>query len=392
MKGLFFLVFNVVFVFSIHAQVLTSGGNWDNGSNWDGGNIGDDISEDVSFDNNIGTVTIRDGFSYTVGTIQQNNGNTLTVSSTGQLNIGSASDAKDYSVGNTGVINVYGTMTVWGKLSPGNDLTLNVTGILIIKGDLDMGNGAALTVSGDVQIDGSLKGGNNTSVEIQSSGNVTIGQDIDVGNGSTLVGAGTMSFSGSCSDGGSGFCAGAPLPIELLSFNGQALDNEVRLVWQTASEENNDYFTIERSVDGKNYAEVGTVPGAGTSFERLNYSFTDTDPVFGQVYYRLKQTDFDGNFEYFGPVAVYFTQVREYGISLYPNPVAMGSTIHVKTGADEQEIVDVKIFDTHGHLLQEDELSGYTSSITLQNRLYPGVYLVQVTAGHVQRMMRLNIQ
>ncbi len=392
MKRLVFLVLCSGLIFSAKAQTLTSSGNWDNSAIWSGSNIGDNISEDVSFDNNLGVVTVRNGFNYTVGSVQQNNGNTLTINSTGQLNVGSSSDPKDYSVGNTGVINVDGTLIVWGKLSPGNSLTMNVTGALIIKGDLDMGNNATLTISGDVQIDGSLKGGNGTAVEVQSGGNVTIGQDIDVGNGSSLTGTGSMSYAGSCSDSGSGFCTGGPLPVELVYFIREHLDDKVLLKWRTASEENNDFFTIERSTDGKTYEAIGTVQGAGTSFSAINYQFHDTDPLFGQSYYRLKQTDYDGNYEYFGPVSVYFTQVDISKVSVYPNPARVGASIHILTGADDKESIDLKIFNLQGHIIHKSKLSGYASSIPLRDNVRSGVYMVQVTVGNVQKTARLIVQ
>jgi hypothetical protein len=89
-----------------------------------------------------------------------------------------------------------------------------------------------------------------------------------------------------------------PLPIELLNFEGECAGNSIKLHWTTASELNNDYFTIERSTDGINFSEIGHVDGAGNSDQRLNYSFTDHTFVSNENYYRLKQTDFNGQFSY----------------------------------------------------------------------------------------------
>ena len=95
-------------------------------------------------------------------------------------------------------------------------------------------------------------------------------------------------------------CLTAPvaLPIELLSFNGVSNGNHNTLYWITASESNNDYFTLEKTNDGKTFNIVGTVNGAGNSNTKIIYSFDDTN-VNGEIsYYRLKQTDFDGNYKY----------------------------------------------------------------------------------------------
>ncbi|MDG1475608.1 MAG: BNR-repeat neuraminidase N-terminal domain-containing protein, partial [Vicingaceae bacterium] len=88
------------------------------------------------------------------------------------------------------------------------------------------------------------------------------------------------------------------LPIELLSYSVACTGNTVQLDWITASELNNDYFTIERSVDAINFEAIATVDGSGNSSSIHNYSWSDDNPINGTVYYRLKQTDFNGAFEY----------------------------------------------------------------------------------------------
>ena len=97
-----------------------------------------------------------------------------------------------------------------------------------------------------------------------------------------------------------------PLPIELLSFTPQIKPDRIDLLWTTGSEINNDYFTIERSLDLYGWDILGFVQGAGNSSVPLNYIFSDMQPLDGLAYYRLKQTDFDGKFEYFGPIAAHY--------------------------------------------------------------------------------------
>lgn len=94
------------------------------------------------------------------------------------------------------------------------------------------------------------------------------------------------------------------LPIELLVFSAKPIDSQVRLNWSTATELNNDYFTIERSVDGSNWEVVDLVKGQGTTAQQSDYELMDTRPFSGLSYYRLKQTDYDGTFSYSSIVSV----------------------------------------------------------------------------------------
>ena len=88
-----------------------------------------------------------------------------------------------------------------------------------------------------------------------------------------------------------------PLPIELLSFAGRPTDSGNLLIWSTATESNNDYFTILWSVDGYHWTSIGKVDGAGNSIQKIDYSYLDESPAIGVNYYILKQTDYDGRFE-----------------------------------------------------------------------------------------------
>lgn len=85
------------------------------------------------------------------------------------------------------------------------------------------------------------------------------------------------------------------LPVELTSFSGQAVREGVELEWRTASETNNDYFTVFRSIDTENWNKVDTVNGAGNSQTEIRYGLLDEDPANGVNYYRLHQTDFNGD-------------------------------------------------------------------------------------------------
>lgn len=94
------------------------------------------------------------------------------------------------------------------------------------------------------------------------------------------------------------------LPVELLSFRGDAREDHIALSWETATEQNNAFFTIERSVDFINWQEIGIVPGTGHSLENQEYELADFHPEKGKNYYRLSQTDINGTHEVLETIAV----------------------------------------------------------------------------------------
>ena len=108
-----------------------------------------------------------------------------------------------------------------------------------------------------------------------------------------------------------------PLPISLTTFNAQLDYNRVIVNWTTQVEFNNDFYTIERSSDNQTFLPVGTVRGSGTTTVARTYNFVDTRPLNGISYYRLRQTDFDGQYQLYGTSVINF---RRGGIKIYPNP------------------------------------------------------------------------
>ena len=109
------------------------------------------------------------------------------------------------------------------------------------------------------------------------------------------------------------------LPVELLYFNAETEESEVNLRWGTASETNNEVFILERASDGIHFTELARIKGNGTTNEVSNYSFMDINPAIGANYYRLIQVDYNGAFEIFETVLVFFEAVDE--MVIYPNPV-----------------------------------------------------------------------
>jgi len=112
-------------------------------------------------------------------------------------------------------------------------------------------------------------------------------------------------------------CGGA-LPISLVSFDGEILNgNSVKLEWVVASQINNDYFTIERSLNLLEWSEIATVSGIGNSSEELTYSTYDENPIEGWNYYRLSQTDYNGDSETFSPIALRIIPNKNFLVKEY---------------------------------------------------------------------------
>ncbi len=182
--------------------------------------------------------------------------------------------------------------------------------------------------------------------------------------------------------GGFSACTTTALPIELLSFYAQPKNKSVYLTWVTASEINNHYFTLEKTIDGRDYREVRRVKGAGNSVHLLNYSYTDDNPFSGFSYYRLKQTDYDGNFSYSNIVPVNFTANNDLNIDIYPNPVI--KNMELKYYAKSTNNLFVKIMDIERKIVythsNNTEL-GENSFILNTEDLAKGLYFMEITNG-----------
>ncbi|GAA0893982.1 hypothetical protein GCM10009122_36620 [Fulvivirga kasyanovii] len=177
------------------------------------------------------------------------------------------------------------------------------------------------------------------------------------------------------------------MPIELARFDAKVKGADVEVTWTTSSELNNDFFTIERSRDGKDYEIAGVVEGAGNSEEPLSYSYTDSSPFSGRSYYRLKQTDYDGKFEYFAPVMVEKDNVviENVQLTVYPNPsLNQVITVVVEGLADGSE-ARVAMMDLQGNaVFTEDVASNGIGNVEVKidpSSISGGNYLVVVTTA-----------
>lgn len=178
----------------------------------------------------------------------------------------------------------------------------------------------------------------------------------------------------------------SPLPIELLSFTGDAKKYGVDLRWETASETNSDYFTVLHSASGSNFESVGTVKGNGTTNSFHSYLLTDSKPFLGKNYYQLKQTDFDGRTTSSETIVVDVLSLEPL-VSIYPNPLSQSQLLNVvingleTNSPTEIQIVNVQGTKVNGATANTDSDGTLKTSLALTG-LSSGLYILKVQNVH----------
>ena len=179
----------------------------------------------------------------------------------------------------------------------------------------------------------------------------------------------------------SGFSS--PLPVELLSFTGQYDNGRVLLNWTTASEWNNDYFIIEKSRDGINFSQVGTVPGSGTTNDETTYNFTDIEKMPGVIYYRLTQVDFDGSETQYKVISIMVGVADR--MDVYPNPSSGVFTVTVPDGLQKIEITSMT-----GQMVYSKNLKSNDHTVSLDiSDFKKGQYILTVVCGQERYIKRV---
>ncbi len=174
------------------------------------------------------------------------------------------------------------------------------------------------------------------------------------------------------------------LPITLINFTAKTEGKKVRLDWETGSEENNDFFTVERSLDGKTFEKVFTKKGSGNSKVNQYYFGYDANPYTGVSYYRLKQTDFDGKFAYSDIVSVKLVVAQipsEIDVNVYPNPVT-NQLIHVDLKAQNNASYTLHLLNEIGQVIFSDTYDAFVGNNSYEIHLpnaVTGLYIVEIS-------------
>jgi len=154
------------------------------------------------------------------------------------------------------------------------------------------------------------------------------------------------------------------LPVQLIYFNGELMEDNVLLSWQTASEINNEKFIVEKSFDANNWFSIAELKGAGNSTNVLNYSFVDDALILGTQYYRLTQVDFDGAKETFQTIDVSKIATAPFEIKVFPNP--MKEEVKVSFLADKQGYSRFRIYAESG----QEMYGGLVGTVQRENSFY----------------------
>ncbi|OWY21134.1 T9SS C-terminal target domain-containing protein [Sphingobacteriales bacterium UPWRP_1] len=181
-------------------------------------------------------------------------------------------------------------------------------------------------------------------------------------------------------------------PIELLSFTGRALPKGNQLLWSTATEQNNDYFTLERSTNnGQTFEVIATIDSKGNSVTTQSYEFLDTNAPAGLSYYRLSDTDFNGT-RTFAPNIVAL-QRNQTGLEIVAvSPVPASDWVTINYTAVNEEPITVNVYNAAGQLVHTQRANAVnsTNQIQLDVSSYPaGVYMLSLTAPEGQVVTKL---
>jgi hypothetical protein len=187
-----------------------------------------------------------------------------------------------------------------------------------------------------------------------------------------------------------------PLPIKLIGFDAKVVNGTVELNWKTASESSNDYFTIQKTLDGQNFEDVNIVDGAGESTTSLTYKSWDIRPYNGKSYYRLAQTDYDGKSSFSGLIDINVNENAPFSFDLFQNPGA-GSNLMIEMVSQIGKEVQLTISDSKGSTVYSENIQTaqngkFLNVFNLSKPLKPGFYTVFITSEENKSWRKYIVQ
>lgn len=180
------------------------------------------------------------------------------------------------------------------------------------------------------------------------------------------------------------FSSTIPLPVELSQFDVTSMnDTQVKLKWQTRSESNSDYFEIQRSTENDDniFESIGRIDAAGDATWINDYSFMDETPILNQQsYYRLKQVDRDGAFDY-SPIQSVMVKSQDVVFNIYPNPIKNSERLNIDFTNNMEEKGEIRLTDMQGKVVfisEVEMLSGNNQLAINLPQLSIGQYLFSI--------------
>lgn len=337
---------------------------------------------------------------------------------------GSMSLSNPFTVYTSGFVTVTGNVTTLS--SPSLTVGQNASGPpyadMIVKGNLNMnGGGTSVTVNknGRLAVFQKLTHSNNGGIDLNlssgaqvyvndASGFTNSGGD-QINNSTSLfyttTSAPTNAVSPTSQNAATTMASADPtfatwlqlngvgpsvLPITLISFSAEIAtgDTGIMISWATASELNFDYFSLQRSDDGKVFNEIAQIKGHGTTAKQHSYDFNDNQPIAGRSYYRLISNDFDGYQQVFNVVSVTYQAEKTFNVS--PNP-SDGISINLNFNFANETDGNVTIFDNAGSIVGTYPVTS-TGSIVFGHALTTGVYMAKYTSVKLTKTERFLVK
>ena len=292
----------------------------------------------------------------------------------------------------SGVYNSAATFAITGTLT----LNGNATDIFIFQAGstLITATDSRVTLNGVLWTNVFWQVGSSSTLGVNSvfEGTIMANTSITANTGATIHGrllAGAVTVSGAVV-----LNANSALPVELTSFTAELKNNAVELNWNTSTEVNNYGFEIERSNLNNNFDKIGFVKGSGNSNSAKDYFFTDKLTLSGKYFYRLKQIDNDGAFEYSKVVETDFKLLQSFELSQnYPNPFNPTTRISYSIPLDSR--VELLIYGITGELVKslvnEYQTAGiYTIDFNAAD-LSSGIYFYKITANDFLQIKKMSV-
>ncbi len=375
-----------------------------------------------------GTTTVSGTLNLTSGIITTTTSNVLKITSTGSVSGGSATSYINGPVtkaGNTDFVFPTGKNGKWmrvgisGIASAATEITAeyfsgaytdvsNLDASLAEVSEAEYWDISRSVTSDPVKL--KFYWENATNSEILSCNNLTIAHytggkwinepaTVTPGSSCSAGGSGSVEMTGTVSTfspfgfGGGG--GGGALPVKLVSFDAEPVENTVHTEWITELEINNSHFIVERGTDGVEFAALARIEGKGNSTVMHNYEFVDNNPLKGTSYYRLRQVDFDGTQSYSPVSAVTFNEPLQSAFHVYPNPTDNELFLNVSNPAGE---VHVTIYDLTGRKMFEQiypvtkDKKNETITVQAKYLLPTGAYLLSATTNGAEYRERMILK